>query len=85
LLKKKGEVVSNEVTDENGKFLWYKYASTKVLLPAFGMVLWGLLIYLDKLDSLEKMFGVGLGLLLFCGLLTASDAVQLLGRKKEDS
>ena len=76
--------MSDEVTDGNGKFLWYKYLSSKVMLPVYGISVWAALIYLDKLDSLEKMFGVGLGLLLFCGLLTASDAVQLIGRRRKE-
>ena len=75
--------MSDEVTDGNGKFVWYKYASTKVLLPAFGMVLWTALIYADKLGEMEKMFGVGLGLLGFCGLLTVSDAVKIIWGEKE--
>ena len=76
--------MSDEVTDGNGKFLWYKYASTKVLLPLAGMAIWSVLIGAGHLVSLEDKALVGAGLLLFCGLLTASDAVQLLaGRGKK--
>lgn len=76
--------MSGDVTDGNGKFVWYKYASTKVLLPAFGMSLWVGLIYSGKIKSLEELGMVGAGLLLFCGLLTAADAISLLGRKKKE-
>jgi len=68
--------MSGDVTDEKGKFLWYRYFSSKVMLPFFCMVAFCILIGLGHLPALEDKQWIGGILLAFGGLLPVGEAIQ---------
>lgn len=75
--------MSDIVVDGNGRFLWYKYASSKVLLPLVCMAAWVYLIAAGHLTTLEDKIYIGAGLLLFGGILPAADVVKAFAKKGE--
>ena len=66
------------------EFVWYKYFSAKVLMPLISMLLWAFLIYQGKLVGDKMVFGVGGGLLMFCGVLSAQSVLEAFMKRSNN-
>lgn len=59
------------------KFVWWKYFNVKTLSPIVAMFLWAYLIKCGALVGDKMVFGVGFGLLLFSGVLSAQSVLKV--------
>jgi len=71
----------NETVESPEKFVWWKFFSLKALSPLIAMFLWAFLIYSKALVGDYMVFGVGVGLLLFSGILSAQSVLKVLAEK----
>lgn len=63
---------------EENKFVWWKYFNVKTLSPPAAALLWAYLIGTGSLVGDKMVFGVGIGLLLFSGVLSAQSVLKLI-------
>ena len=67
--------------NESEQFVWWKFFNVKTLSPIVAMFLWAYLIATGELVGDYMVFGVGLGLLLFSGVLSAQSVLKLIAEK----